>query len=279
MGGAGESPRKRFAALVSAPDEAIDLTEAALCIAAEEYPELDVAAYRERLAELARAAASSLEGASGLDERVAALNRFLFVEEGFAGNRADYFDPRNSFLNDVIDRRVGIPITLALIYMEVGRALGFDVRGISFPGHFLVKCVGEGREIVVDPYYGSLLDAEACERRLTATFGVPMRLDPPQHLAAASAREILVRMLGNLKHVFAGRSDFQRALACCERILLLVPDAPLEVRDRGLLYEQLDRYAAALADLERFLELAPGHSTAERVRERCAALRSRARMH
>jgi regulator of sirC expression with transglutaminase-like and TPR domain len=272
-----ESPRERFARIVAAPDRDIHLDEAALWIAAEEYPTLDVRAYLARLDALASTASSRLAPVCSAAERAARLNHLLFVEVGFAGNRTDYYDPRNSYLSDVLDRKTGIPITLAVIYMEVARRLELDVRGISFPGHFLVKWVDDAdeREVVVDPFLGTTLRPEDCHARLAQASGGALVLRPELHLRAASRREILVRMLANLKHVFVSRRDFGRALACCERILLLVPDAPLELRDRGLILEQLACFAAAASDLDRFLWLAPDDPGADAVRARRDALRAR----
>ena len=128
------NPRDRFAEIARAPDARIDLAEAALIVAAEEYPDLDVRAYQGRLDDLARAAGERLRAAPGGSGEVALLNHFLFVDEGFAGNRDEYYDPKNSFLNDVIDRRRGIPITLSIVYMEVARRVGIEIRGVGFRG-------------------------------------------------------------------------------------------------------------------------------------------------
>ena len=270
------NPRDCFAELARAPDERIDLDQAALLIAAEEYPSLDVGAYLERLDRLAEGVAAQL-GAAGSDrERVGILNRRLFVEHGFRGNRDDYYDPRNSYLNDVLDRKTGIPLTLSLVYMEVARRLGLAVCGIGFPGHFLVKCVGE-EEVVVDPFFGRSLTGRDCEERLREVLGADAVLDPQVHLRAVTPREILVRLLANLKHIRIRSGDFGRALACCERILLLVPDTPVELRDRGLVYEQLECFGAATADLERFLDLAPDDESSAAVAEKLAQLRSKLR--
>jgi regulator of sirC expression with transglutaminase-like and TPR domain len=269
-------PRDAFARGLRAPDSRIELARSALLIAAEEYPGLDVARYLARLDELAREVAPRLRAAHGAAERVAVLNRFLFFERGFAGNREHYEDPRNSFLNEVLDRCAGIPITLALVYIEVARRAGIDAEGIGFPGHFLVKHGGEPA-IVVDCFFGSVLTREECQTRLSAALGADVRLDPALHLRAATSREILARLLGNLKWIYLRTADFGRALACCERILLVSPDAPHELRDRGLVYEKLECFGAAAADLERFLALAPDDETAGAVRERLALLRPRLR--
>ena len=263
--------------LASRSDAEIDLAEAALVIAAAEYPELDIDEYLQRMEELSSLADAHLRGAVGDRERVDALVRFLVEEQRFTGNQQSYDDPRNSYFNDVLDRKLGIPITLALVYMEVGRRQGLDVVGVGFPGHFLAKVIGADEDIIIDAFFGTVLTIDACRERLQTLMGSAVELEPEQHLRPATHREILVRMLTNLKRIaFRGR-DFERALACCERILLLTPDAPLELRDRGLAYEQLDAFGAALRDFERFLELAPSEPSARAVADRAAKLHERVR--
>jgi regulator of sirC expression with transglutaminase-like and TPR domain len=227
------NPRERFAELSGRADARLDLAECALLIAAEEYPSLDVGSYLLRLDALAERAGPPIAGADSPMERVERLNRFLFVDEGFAGNRERYEDPRNSFLNEVLDRRRGIPITLSLVFTEVARRVGIPAWGVGFPGHFLVAVEADGR-ILVDPFDGRLIDAGVCQRRLEALLGAGAVLDAAVHLRAATPREILVRMLTNLKHVYLRERDFGRALGCCERILLLAPDDPTAsvVRER-----------------------------------------------
>jgi regulator of sirC expression with transglutaminase-like and TPR domain len=203
-------------------------------------------------------------------QRVAALNRFLYEEQGFHGNRSDYYDARNSFLNEVIERRTGIPITLAVIYLAVGTRAGLPLHGVGFPGHFLVKCEAAD-EIVIDPFEGRVVSRDECEARWRATLGEDTPFDA-RSLEAAAPRPTLARLIGNLKQVFLAQQDWPRALACVERILVLAPDAPLELRDRGLLYARLECFSAAAADLQRFLELAPGDPTAVGVRQQLVEL-------
>jgi regulator of sirC expression with transglutaminase-like and TPR domain len=230
------SPRAELARIAGLPDSDIDLAEAALWIAAEEHPGVDVARCLRRLDALAAALAPGWPERGALADRVGRLNRFLFAEHGFRGNERAYYDPRNSCLDQVIERRLGIPITLAIVYMAVASRRGIDCRGISFPGHFLVKCVAarEG-EIVVDAFAGAVLSRAECQRRLDAAAGQHVPLDPAVHLRAASAREILVRVLTNLKQIYHARSDLVGALACCDRILLLTPDALPELREQEIL--------------------------------------------
>jgi regulator of sirC expression with transglutaminase-like and TPR domain len=269
--------RERFTQLASLPEVA-DLAEAALLIAAEATPDLNVATYLDRLDELGAAARRQLAGHRSPDQRVAQLNHFLFIEHGFAGNRADYYDPRNSFLNEVLDRRTGIPITLSLVYMEVGQRAGLPIRGIGFPGHFLVKYAGEV-DIIVDAFFGRILNEDQCRERFKAVLGPRVPFDR-RHLEPATNKEILARILGNLKQVYLQRNDLPASLSCVERILLLTPDNPREVRDRGLIYQQLECFRAAAADLERFLQLAPDDPSADTVRaELVSVQRQAAQIH
>ena len=267
----GDHPRARFAAAVQAPDEAIDLAEVALLIAAEAYPGLDVDRYRATLDALGDGARARVAAATSDEARVRALIEYLAREQRFSGNQDDYYDRRNSFLNEVLDRRTGIPITLAVVYIEVARRAGLAVYGVGFPGHFLAKYEGE-TEIVFDPFFGLLLSEEQCAKRLQAVLGKDTAFDRA-YLRRATAKDIVVRMLRNLKQVFLQAREFEPALSCSERILLVQPELPPELRDRGLLYHQLECYSAAQADLERFLALAPHDDSADVVREKLIEIR------
>jgi regulator of sirC expression with transglutaminase-like and TPR domain len=267
----GKSPRERFAELARAAEDRIDLAEGALLIAAESYPDLDIAEYLRRLDALAQEARSFVSAARSGSERVARLNHFLFVEKRFVGNQKRYYDSRNSFLNEVLDRHTGIPITLSLVYMEVARRLGLPVEGVGFPGHFLAKYVGD-EEIIIDAFFGEVLSEDDCQERLRSILGPETRFDR-RYLRSARPKEILARMLGNLKHAYVNAEEFEAALSCSERILMLTPEAPQELRDRGLLYQRLECYGPAVVDLQRFLELAPGDETAPVIRENLIEVR------
>ena len=256
--------RTRFIELISQPDEQVNLAEAALLIAAETDPSVDIDRYLQQLDSLAQQARGSVLATSAPAERIARLNHFLFVEKGFVGNRDSYYDPRNSFLNHVLDRRTGIPITLSVVYIEVAQRLGLPVRGIGFPGHFLTKHAGDP-EIIIDAYFGQVVSEAECKERLRAVLGRGARFNRG-YLKAASAKEILGRMLANLKQIYVQGNDLTAALSCVDRMLLLSPDAAREIRDRGFIYEQLECYGAAMADLERFLKLAPDDDSADVVR-------------
>ncbi|MDH4017735.1 MAG: tetratricopeptide repeat protein [Actinomycetota bacterium] len=263
-------PTRRFAELATLPDSEIDIAEGALLIAAERVPDLDVHGYLERLDALATGLEPGLSRAGSGVDRVEALNRGFFDELGFRGNQDDYEDPRNSFLNEVLDRRTGIPITLAIVYVEVARRLGLDAEGVGFPGHFLAKVNGvptpDGNdEVVVDAFFGRVLDLRECQERLRQALGPGAQLGPDS-LRAASTREILTRVLTNLKNHHLRRGEPLDALSCIDRILMLWPSAALEYRDRGLINDHLGFGEPARADLERFLELAPTHESARAVR-------------
>lgn len=256
--------RNRFAQLASQPEDSVNLAEAALLIAAETDPGVDVDRYLGRLDGLAQEARETVLAGAGPAERIARLNHFLFVEKGFLGNRESYYDPRNSFLNYVLDHRTGIPITLSIVYMEVAQRLGLRVRGVGFPGHFLTKYDGDP-EIIIDAYCGQILTEDECQDRLRAVLGRGATFNR-SYLKPATRKEILGRMLANLKQIYVQGNDLTAALACVDRMLLLTPDAPRELRDRGLIYQQLECYGAAMADLERFLKLAPDDESVDVVR-------------
>jgi regulator of sirC expression with transglutaminase-like and TPR domain len=265
--------RARFAHLAASSDADLDVEEGAILIAAEEYPDLDVDAVIGEFDMLGAEARSLLAGSTDPVDRIERLNRFLFDELGFEG-ASEYFDPRNSYLNDVLERRVGIPITLALVYIAVGRRVGLDVRGVSFPGHFLVKCAGT-EERIIDAFHGRTLSRTDCESRLAAAFGPGVALQPEDHFRDATPREILVRMLGNLQRIFAERADPDRLLSCCDRIVLLTPRSAHALRDRAVVYQRLGWMAAAISDLDSALELAEDAQLARSLEKRRNVLRQR----
>ena len=253
--------------------ESIDLVRAALAVAREEYPELDEGLYLRLLDRLAEGVQTGLPAGATPERRVGRINTHLFHELGFCGNHNDYYDPRNSFLNEVLDRRTGIPLTLCIVYMEVGRRCGLNVEGVGFPGHFLCKVrLAEG-ELVVDPFHrGQLLGLDELKRRLASAVGDQVKFDP-RLLRAAKPREILVRMLQNLRSVYHGRNDIPRALSAVDRLLLLAPDNVRGLRERAQLYEQLGGSSAAAADLEKVLYLEPNASDALVLRARLRRLK------
>ena len=271
--------RERWDLIVTQPENCLNLAEAALLVAAEEYPELDVDTYLQRLDELAQAVRHALPEEAGLEETVVALNHFLFVEQGFTGNADDYYDPRNSFLNDVLDRKLGIPITLSILYIEIGQRLGLPFEGVSFPGHFLVKCATNDGDVVLDPFWGGMpLSEDDLQDRLEESYGKPQAASAPlaMLLSAAGKKEILVRMLRNLKAVYMKREELLKALSTINRILQIQPDLPEEIRDRGQIYQSLECFRPAVADLSRYLVLAPTADDASDVQHRLVELQQRA---
>jgi regulator of sirC expression with transglutaminase-like and TPR domain len=263
--------RARLVALAGTAD-ARSLTEAVLCIAADACVDLEVEASLVRLDALGRRAAERVTPEQDVDAAASAVARLLFDEEGFRGNADDYYDPRNSFLNDVLERRLGIPISLSVVYLAVAGHAGLEARGVGLPGHFIVRAERGGRRRLVDPFHGGrLLDPEDCAALVARLRpGVPF---DPRWLEPVTTREILVRMLTNLKAIYAGRGDWPRARDAVERILLLAPDSLGEIRDRGTLHAKLGQAAAAARDWETYLRRAPDAPDAADVRERLRALR------
>ncbi len=263
-------------ALLALPDEAIDLGQASLLIAREEYPDLRVGEYLARLDQLAMTIGGRLRGGEIFTSRIAHLNRVLFEEMGFRGNREDYFDPRNSFLNDVLDRRVGIPISLSTLYIEVGRRLGLPLAGVSFPGHFLVRYAGRDttEDVLIDPFNrGRLLSGDECRRWLKEMYGDRLQFRP-EFLRRARNREIIERMLTNLKQVYQSEPDFHRALRIQQLMLCLRPGDPEHLRDRGMLYYRLACLSQAAADLNAYLEAQPQAPDAPSIRRHLVKLRA-----
>lgn len=278
-----ESIAPDFEALAAAPDERLDLARIALLIAADGYPAVEIEKYVGQLDSLAKrvreyATATGRELLDGLDH-------VLFVEEGFAGNSEAYYDPRNSFLNEVLDRRVGIPITLSLVFLEVGWRAGLPLTPVSFPTHFLVALQGTGHSqggaentVFIDPFHGG-------ERLATAD--VVQRLVPllgnnvdaaqaylPRVLAASSRREMAVRMLRNLKAIYTRQDDVEPLLTVCNRMIALAPGDAAALRDRGATLARLECHQSASHDFEHYLRLAPNAEDAPAVREQLARCKS-----
>jgi len=269
------NPAVRWNQIAAGPEEDIDLAEAALVIAAHENRDLDIAACLARIDEIGAALRNRLRQDIGFTERILALNRYLFDELGFRGNVADFYDPRNSFLNDVLDRRLGIPITLSLIYVEVGRRIGLALHGVSFPGHFLVKCTLRDGVVVLDPYArGASLGLDELQQRLRVLRGGAEASpeDARRMLAVAGKKDILARMLRNLKAIYLERRDAPRALAAVERVIELEPGVAEEYRDRARIYLDLECFRAALSDLRSYLMLKPGAEDAAVVQRSVVAL-------
>lgn len=259
----------QFSALVDSAieDEDIDLTRASLLIARTEYPALDIESHAARIDELARRVSGITPGLDS-QRTIAAINRVLFEEAGLRGNREDYYDPRNSFLNDVIDRRLGIPITLSIVYMEVARRIGFALAGVGMPGHFLLKHFSDGgHEWLIDCFNrGDILSRQDCQSRLDEIYSGEMTLRP-EFLHPISRRQILTRMLNNLKAVYLSTRNFRKALPIADLILVVYPRSAEDVKQRALLRYSLALPKLASEDLEEYLRISPAASDAEEIRQ------------
>jgi len=264
---------KAFTDVAQRLRSATDLVEAALRIARHACADLDVAAYRQRLADMGEEARRRVDPADGPREIVAKINQYLFVEFGLRGNEEDYFDPKNSFINEVLDRKIGIPITLSVIYMSVAEAIPLPLEGVGFPGHFLIRYAGEGDELLIDPFHqGVILSVPDCQDLLDHVYEGAVEFRP-EFLHPAGRRQILQRMLNNLKGIYLRREDYPNALAIVDRLLCLEPNAPDELRDRGILHYRLRSFGKALTDLERYLRLAPNAQDREAVQHNIRLLR------
>jgi regulator of sirC expression with transglutaminase-like and TPR domain len=253
----------------------LELLEACFWVAAEEYPDLDVQEGVRRVHLLSGEGARRVHLLKNPFARLDGVQTYLYDELGFRGNEEEYDDPRNSFMNEVLDRKLGIPLTLSILFMEVARAAGFETRGVGLPGHFVIRLEFEGRSLLVDPYHrGRVITREDCVHLVSRTTGRPS-LFRREQLEGIDERATLARMLLNLKHLYLKREDHVRALSAVERLLLINPEDPTEIRDRGFLNAQLGRPDEAVADLESYLEAAPAAPDADSVRGRVVWLRRR----
>lgn len=271
------TPLGYFAALVG-DDDALPLFEAATSIAQDEYPDLDVQQVLgdvdQMLARVRRRCAAD----AGPLQRLRTLNQFFFRDMGFGGNVNNYYDPDNSFLNAVLRTRRGIPITLAVLWLELAQGLGLKARGVNFPGHFMVKVNLPNGQVVIDPFTGQSLSREDLSERLEPykrrnglvdDFDVPVGL----YLQAATPRDILARLLRNLKEIHRTQEDWLRLIAVLDRLLILLPDAWIEHRDRGLAWAEMGDVRLAVADLETYVEHADDALDREAISQRLQELR------
>jgi regulator of sirC expression with transglutaminase-like and TPR domain len=273
----------RFAEMLSREDGKIELASACLQIAEDAYPGLDVGGYVGEIERFAKRLRARLALDAVPEDRVIALNEFLFDDLGFSGNTDHYYDPRNSYLNEVLDRRTGIPITLSVLYMEIGRRIDLPLEGVSFPGHFLVRLPLRGGTLVLDPFSGGVPQSEAeLRERLKrviprdAAGGVPLaELPLDQFLEPASNRQILARVLRNLKGVYREKDNPERLLEVLNRMIIVAPESAAELRDRGLVYRRLECWRPALKDLSDYLEREPDAADADEVRVKMVELSMR----
>jgi regulator of sirC expression with transglutaminase-like and TPR domain len=255
--------RQCFFQEIHQPDEQIDLARAALYMAQEAYPNLEPAEYLNALDVMAAEVAERLPPERYPMRVLQTVNQYLYDDLGFHGNSTDYYDPRNSYFNEVLDRRTGIPITLSLVYLELTKRLDFPMVGVGMPGHFLIRPLVGEMEVFVDPYNrGEVMFPEDCASRLNQVYGTPVEWRS-EYLQPVTSRQLLARMLTNLKVIFLGRGDIDQGLAAIERVLILFPDAPSERRDRGLIYYQQRRFTEATADLEAYLHTATNRKDIE----------------
>jgi len=276
-----------FSELVRGEGGRFDLARACLQIAEDAYPGLDVEGYLGEIERHAKRLRARIAPNAAAEERVLALNEFLFDDLGFSGNTENYYDPRNSYLNEVIDRRTGIPITLSILYMEIGRRVELPLEGVSFPGHFLVRLPMRGGVLVLDPFTGgepqSTDDLRERLKRVIppgAGVGEPggvavADLPLEQFLEPASPRQIVARVLRNLKGVYREADRPERLLQVLNRMIIVSPEAAAERRDRALVYERLECWRPALQDLTDYLQREPEASDGEEMRARAVELSRR----
>ncbi len=259
------STRVRLGELVKKSERDFELGRAALYIAQEEYPQLPVERYMLRLDALAEAVRDRLDDETAPPVVLGEVIHTLFEREGLRGNRESYHDPRNSFINDVLDRRLGIPLTLGIILLEVGWRLDLPLEGVNFPGHFLVRYRGAAEHLLIDPFDGGRIRFEnQAQEVLDQQYGGMVRMQPA-FLRAASKLDMIRRMLVNLKGLYLNVHDNERALSVVERLMLVQPGAPGERRDRGMLVLRLGREPEATEQLRRYLDCAPGAADAKRI--------------
>jgi len=255
--------------------EQFRLAEACLLIAQDAYPGLDVDAYLGRIERMAEQVRARIPADAFAEQRVAALNHYLFEDLGLSGNAGDYYDPRNSYLNEVIDRRRGIPITLSVLYIEVGRRIGLALQGVSFPGHFLVSLKVRRGRLVIDPFSGGEPVGEVeLRERLRPVLPAGQAVDSIEPwIQPATPRQIIARVLRNLKSIYLERRELERALAVMNRTVMVHPESGEALRDRGLAYQALDCFRPALADLQGYLRRVPDAPDALEIRARLVELR------
>jgi regulator of sirC expression with transglutaminase-like and TPR domain len=249
--------RESFQKAISYPDEEIDLAYAALCIAQAHTPTLDPQRYLDRLEDWAQELAQQLPTERYPLKVLKALNEYIYDHLGFRGNINDYYDPCNSFFDQVLDRRLGIPITLSLLYLELAKRVGFPMQGIGMPGHFVMRPCVDDMDVYVDAFHrGELLFAQDCQERLENIYGQPVVLQS-EHLSPVSNSQFLARLLNNLKAIYINRREPIQALGTIDGILLLFPHWWSERRDRGLILYELRLWEEARQDLQAYIQANP----------------------
>ena len=268
-----ERIRDDFVRAVGRPEPALDLARAALLVAAESDPRLDVDSQLHTLDSWAAELRARLEPGWNNLQKLARLRSFVFEELGFRGDSKDYFSPSNSLLHQVMERRLGVPLTLSIIFMELGWRVGIPFEGVGFPGHFLVRLTGEPRDLVLDPFnHGRTMHEEDCRRLLDEVTGGRLEFDG-RLLASVTKRDIITRLLMNLKGAYLRANQDEGALAAVERLLLIHPEDLDEVRDRGLLLYRLQRFGAALDALSAYLAARPDAADRDNIAQHVISLR------
>jgi regulator of sirC expression with transglutaminase-like and TPR domain len=260
-----------FAKVIASDEDEIDLGQAALTIAADHYPCLDISAYGRKLDAMAQEAREHIQGARSPESIIAALNAYLFEEQGFRGNAQDYYNPANSFLNEVLDTRRGLPITLSIVYIALAQRLGLPISGVGLPLHFIVRYEAPvayafpSSAILIDPFHGGeILTPQTCQERIERILGRPIEFDPA-YLQPTPNRLILYRLLNNLKQGYLQREEPERAGRVVEQMLVVAPDSADDIRDRGLLFLQERAFSRAVDWLTRYLACVPDASDAARI--------------
>ncbi|MBI4339427.1 MAG: transglutaminase family protein [Chloroflexi bacterium] len=264
--------RRLFTEQVRGPEEEVDLALAALYVAGEEYPELDVDACIGALDSLGQRASEAFPQEGDVRERLEALGRHLSTTEGFTGDTDAYDDPRNSYLNDVLDRKKGVPISLSILYKEVAARCGLPLEGIGLPGHFILACPGQAEAVFLDPFHGGrLLSRADCEELVHTRYQgrVPFR---EEYLYPYDKKQMLVRLLTNLKRIYFEAKDYPRALSAADRIAIIDPNLDVNIRERARLHYLMGQYREAIRSLELYLKLFPRADDKEKVQGEIAAL-------
>lgn len=265
-----------FATLVRSEieDESVDILRAALTLSRIHEPALDMERYVHRVDELAARVAVKIDDPDDPVQIIAAMNDVLFREEMFRGNTVDYYSPRNSFLHDVLDRRLGIPITLALVYMEVARRVGFQLFGVGMPGHFLLKHYDvDGHSILIDAFErGSIVTEDDCRQKLDSIYSGQVALQP-EFLLPVTRRQMLTRILNNLRSIYLSQRDFRRAVQVVDLILVIYPRSPEDMKQRAVLRYNLNDFRGALSDFEEYVKMSPDASDAEEIKQTALSLR------
>jgi regulator of sirC expression with transglutaminase-like and TPR domain len=271
--GNSENARAEFERMVKLPASQIDLARAALLVAAESDPQVDVDAEMRRIDDWSEALRARIAADANNLQKLARLREFVFVELGFAGDHKDYFSPSNSLLHEVMERRRGIPLTLGIILMELGWRIGMPLEGVGFPGHFLVRLSGEPGDLLLDPYRHAMsVHEEDCRHMLIESTRGEVEFSP-ELTQSVDKHQMIVRLLHNLKAAYVRRGDDAGALGVVERLMLVQPDDLAQVRDHGLLQYRLQRFAPALESLLRYLERASDADDRAGVEATVAAVR------